>query len=234
MRIAITLLAALVVVPAVASAQVTHDVSALSDAEIASRIAFLEQRLDAGETWAKYWQWGWTGGYATGIVIGTAQAATTHSDKNRVNYITTAVKGVIGTTRLVFWPHPGRNGADEIDAANFGNTRADQERRLLLGEQILQKVADKATHRTNWKSHAANVGLNLAGAAFILGFGHATDAAESFGIGVAVGTANILSAPKRGIQDLEDYETRFGMKTGKRFNWSVTPTVGGAALHVTF
>jgi hypothetical protein len=43
-----------------------------------------------------------------------------------------------------------------------------------------------------------------------------------------------LSAPKRGIQDLNDYETRFGMKTTSRFNWSIVPTMGGAALKVTF
>jgi len=220
--------------PAVAGAQVTRNPSALSDAELDERIAFIEERLDAGETYAKYWQWGWTGAYSMGVVIGTTQASLTDSGKNRANYVTTAVKGVIGTTRLVFWPHPGRNGADEIDESLFGTTRSAQERRLQRGEEILQEVADKATHRTNWKSHAANVGLNLVGAGFILGFGHATDAAESFGVGVAVGTAQILSAPKRGIQDLEDYQTRFGMKTSKRFDWSITPTLGGAALNVTF
>ncbi|MBW2445354.1 MAG: hypothetical protein JRG83_05465 [Deltaproteobacteria bacterium] len=69
---------------------------------------------------------------------------------------------------------------------------------------------------------------------FILGLGHGADAAESFGVGVAVGTAHILSAPKRGIADLDEYQTHFGMKTGKRFDWNITPTLGGAALNVTF
>ena len=51
---------------------------------------------------------------------------------------------------------------------------------------------------------------------------------------VAVGTAQILSAPKRGIQDLEDYQTQFDLKTASRFDWMIVPTMGGAALRVTF
>ena len=168
------------------------------------------------------------------MAIGTAQAATTHGGKNRADHITTAVKSLIGTTRYVFWPHPGRNGADAIDAALFASSRSAQERRLQRGEQILEAVAEKARRRTNWKAHAANVGLNLAGAGFILGLGHASDAAESFGIGVAVGTAQILSAPKRGLQDLDAYHARFGRQTAKRFHWSLTPTIGGATLNVRF
>jgi hypothetical protein len=54
------------------------------------------------------------------------------------------------------------------------------------------------------------------------------------GIGITVGTIQILSAPKRGIQDLEDYETRFGMKTASRFDWMIVPTMGGVGVQVTF
>jgi hypothetical protein len=49
-----------------------------------------------------------------------------------------------------------------------------------------------------------------------------------------VGTLNIWSAPKRGIEDLNDYETRFGRKIADRFRWSIVPTLGGAARQVTF
>jgi len=167
-------------------------------------------------------------------VIGTARAAASHSGKNRADYVTGAVKSVIGTTRLVFWPHPGRNGADAIEPARFGPSRSAQERRLQRGEEILEAVAEQARRRWSWQAHAANVGLNLAGAGFILGFGHASDAAVSLGMGVAFGTAQILSAPKRGLRDLETYRTRFDMKASQRFQWSVTPTIGGAALNVRF
>jgi len=229
------LLSLTLLAPGVASADgLTRNLSGLSDAELDSRIAFIEDRLNGGEKHAKYWQHGWTGVYGAGMVIGTLQASLTDSGKNRANYITTAVKATIGTTRLLLRPHPGRNGADELDASLWGNTRSAKEQRLQRGEEILQAVAKKAKERTNWKAHAGNVGLNLVGMGFILGLGHGADAAESFGVGVAVGTAHILSAPKRGIADLDEYQTHFGMKTGKRFDWNITPTLGGAALNVTF
>jgi len=226
--------AALVLPGAAGADGLTRNVSALSDAELDQRIAFIEERLDAGENHAKYWQWGWTGAYATGIAIGTARAVMTDDGENRADYITTAVKATIGTTRLLVWRHPGRNGADALDPRLWGNTRSAKERRLQRGEEILQEVADEAEQRWDWRAHAGNVGLNLIGAGFILGFGNSIDAAESFGVGVAVGTAHILSAPKRGIQDLDDYQSRFGMKSSKRWDWSITPTLGGAALNVTF
>jgi hypothetical protein len=91
-----------------------------------------------------------------------------------------------------------------------------------------------SARRHDWRCHAGNIALNLAGAAIIFGFGHDSDAWKSLGIGSAVGGLSIWFAPKRGIQDLSDYQTRFGMKTANRFHWTIGPTVGAAALKITF
>jgi hypothetical protein len=232
----------------------TRNPPGLSDSELDERLAFLEERLDDGETYSKVWQWGWTGGYSLGIVIGVTQSITCCSNKKagfkwdgidgnnsvkkkrneqRVTHYVTAVKGVIGTTRMLLMRHPGRHGADAMRAIE-GDSREAKLARLAKGEEVLQSVAKTAERRWNWKAHAGNIGLNLAGAGFIFGFGRESDAWESLGIGIGVGTLQILSAPKRGIQDLNDYETRFGMKTANRFNWTIVPTMGGAALKVTF
>jgi hypothetical protein len=225
----------------------TRNPPGLSDSELDERLRFLEERLDDGEQWAKIWQWGWTTGYSAGIVIGTTQAITCCSNKKsgsansvkekrneqRVTHIVTAAKGVIGTSRMLFWRHPGRNGADEMRAIE-GDSRDAKLARLAKGEDVLQNVAKAAERRWAWKAHAGNLALNLAGFGFTYGLGRESDAWEQLGVGVGVGTLNILSAPKRGIKDLDDYETRFGMKTASRFNWTIVPTMGGAALHVTF
>jgi hypothetical protein len=239
---------------------ITRNPPGLSDSELDARLAFLEERLDDGEMYSKIWQWGWTGGYSLGIVIGVTEAITCcsnrkagpgntrdpitgqvfgfHSAKKkrneqRVTHYVTAVKGVIGTTRMLLMRHPGRHGADAMRAIE-GDSREAKLARLTKGEEVLQDVAKTAHRRWSWKAHAGNIGLNLAGAGFIFGFGRESDAWESLGIGIGVGTLQILSAPKRGIQDLDDYETRFGMKTASRFNWTIVPTMGGAALKVTF
>jgi hypothetical protein len=211
----------------------TRNPSSLSDSELDARLAFLEERLDAGEKYTKYWQWGWTGGYGLGIVIGTVQAIDENSKKKRVNDIVTAAKATIGTSRLLLFRHPGRNGADSMRAIS-GNSREAKLQRLAEGEALLEQVAKRAEERTNWKSHAGNIALNAAGGAFIFGFGRDKDAGISMGLGVAVGTIQILSAPKRGIQDLDDYQTRFDMKTASRVDWMIVPTMGGVALQVTF
>ncbi len=226
---------------------ITRNPAGLSASELDARLAFLEERLDSGEKYAKYWQWGWTGAYGLGVVVGVGKAidcckhrktgfsGRTHDSRKdeRVNHYVTAVKGAIGTTRMLLWRHPGRNGADSMRAIE-GDSREAKLERLAEGESVLQSVAKTAGRRWHWKSHAGNIGLNLAGAGFTFGFGRTSDAWQSLILDISVGTLNILTAPKRGIQDLNDYETRFGMKTASRFNWSIVPTMGGAALRVTF
>ncbi len=225
----------------------TRNPHGLSDAELDARLDFLQERLDGGRSYARNWQWGWTAGYSLGIVYGIGQSirccsnkksgyynsARKKRNKERVNYIVSAVKSTIGTTRLLLEPHPGRHGADAMREIE-GDTREARLARLAVGEELLQSVAARAEQRTDWRSHAGNIGLNLVGAGFIFGFGRESDAWESIGLGIGVGTLNILTAPKRGIQDLDDYETRFGMKTASRFQWSIVPTAGGAALQVSF
>ena len=115
-----------------------------------------------------------------------------------------------------------------------GNSREARLARLAEGEVLLQAVAKRAQQRTDWRMHAGNIALNLAGAGFIFGFGRDSDAWESLGIGIAVGELSIWSEPQSGIQDLSDYQTRFGMKTASRFHWAIVPTMGGAAVMVTF
>ena len=241
MRTGVRVLVAILIVTGAAGSQaddeqkvgLSHNASALSDSELDARLRFLEERLDDGEKWAKNWQWGWTGGYSVGIVYGTARAIASDQQKNRINFIVTAVKSTIGTSRLLFWRHPGRNGADSMRAVK-GDSREARLARLEEGEVLLQAVAKRAEQRTDWRAHAGNIWLNLAGAGFIFGFCHTSDAWESLGAGIVVGELNLWIAPKRGIQDLSDYQTRFGMKTAKRFHWTIVPTMGGAALKVTF
>ncbi len=214
-------------------APLTRSYDALSDAELDARADFIADRLDAGKKWAWRWQWGWTGVYASGVALGTGRAAATSDGKNRADYITTAVKGAIGTTRLLVWRHPGRVGGEELRTMRKA-TRQDKVARLQRAEQMLQAVAKRAEQRTSWKAHAGNVFLNLAGAGATWAWGDSDDAWESLAVGLIVGEAHILSAPWRGIQDVDDYKVRFGMKSADRFDWKIVPTVGGAALQVTW
>ena len=96
----------------------TRNPSSLSDSELDARLRFLEERIDAGETYTKGWQYGWTGGYALGAGVGTGLAIKTDRAKNRANHIVTASKAALGTTRMLLQPHPGRHGADAMRAVS--------------------------------------------------------------------------------------------------------------------
>ncbi len=241
MQTGIRVLSAILIIMGAAGSQaadeqkvgLTRDASTLSDSELDARLRFLEERLDGGEAWAKTWHWGWAGIYSASVVYGTTLAIVADQGKNRANHITSAVKSAIGTSWLLLYRHPGRNGADSMRAVT-GNSREARLARLAEGEVLLQAVAKSAEQRTDWKYHAGNIALNLAGAGFIFGLGRDSDAWKSLGVGIVVGELSIWSAPKSGIQDLSDYQARFGIKTASRFHWTIVPTMGGAALRVTF
>jgi hypothetical protein len=215
------------------SAGITSDPSSLSDAELDKRIDWLQTTLDDGAFYSKLWQHGWTGGYATGIVIGTVQAATTSKNDTRVSAIVTASKAVIGTGRLLLDSHPGRLGAQPMLDIS-GDGRDAKLSRLAAGEAQLLKVGERAEKRLRWQRHAGSLALNLAGGAFVWGFADLEDAAVSVGVGILVGELMIFTSPKRGAADLTSYQQRFAGVSRDKWTVSLVPTFNGAKIRVDF
>jgi hypothetical protein len=218
-----------------ATGAITGDLTGLSDAEIDARVAFLVDRLEQGQRNARIWQYGFTTGWGLGIGLGTAQAIATDKSDTRVNGIVTAVKGAIGTTRLLLFPHPGRLGTDAVLAVP-GDSRAARLERLALAEEQLDLTARYARRRTNWLPHLANVAINLAGGGVILGLGDAKDAAISTGVGILAGEILVWTQPWRSLADLEAYRRDFTSNGPHRpvVSWRIVPTLGGASLEVRF
>lgn len=212
---------------------ITVNPSRLSTSDLDSRIAFIEERLDASRKHAYYWQWGWMGAYSTGLVLQSVRAGISEDNEHQADYVVSAVKAAGGVARMYFMPHPVRNGADPIREMG-GSSREAKARKLAKAEELLLESARFSDRRWSEKAHLANVLVNVAGGAIIWGLGAPSDALSSTLVGIAVGTANILSAPGAGSKDLDDYKSRFGMGTAKRWDWKVVPTMGGAAVHVTF
>ena len=212
---------------------ISGNLSSLSDAEVDTRIRFLEERLDAGRRNAQIWQYGFSYGYGLGAVIGTVRASTTHSADTRVNSIVTAAKATFGTARLLLAPHPARHGADAMRALP-GATREDRLRRLAAGEELLQRIVRRADSRWSWKRHAANLAVNAAGAAVVWPLGDRDDALIGAAVGIVVGEIMTFTMPWRSIDDAEAYRQRFGLarKAGLRFSLAPLPT--GLALRVDF
>ena len=211
---------------------ITINPSGLSNAELDARIAFIEQRLDANQKHAYYWQWGWTGFYGAGLVVQTIRGGMSEDNEHQVDYAVSAIKAAGGVARMYFSPHPGRQGADPIRAMG-GNTREAKARKLAKAEELLLASGHIADRRRSIKAHAGNVLVNVAGGAIIWGLGAPSKALESVLLGVAVGTANIFTAPWDANDDVDAYKARFS-GTARGWNWKVVPTMGGAAVQVNF
>ena len=217
-----------------AGAPITPNAQGLSDAELDRRIEWLEQTLDAGAGYSKRWQYGWSSGYAVGMVGGAVQAGLTSKNDTRVNAIVTASKALIGTTRLLLTPHPGRLGAQPMRDV-VGTNHDAKLQRLAAGEAQLEEVAERAEKRHRWQRHAGSVALNLIGGGFIFGFGDDTDAAVSIGVGLVVGELMIWTSPKRAEADLQSYRQQFA-STPQDPPWTVSlvPMTGGAGIKIDF
>jgi len=196
------------------------------DSDTAGRLRFLEQRLAAERTHGRVWQAGWTGAYGFGVLLQGARAGLEDDAGERADLIVSAVKATIGTARLLLSPTPARHGAEAARA--IAPTDADAcARRLEVAESALEQSAERARSRFSWKSHLANVVLNVGGAVIVaVGFDEPEGWASGV-LGLLVGEAQIWSHPWRADEAWEEYERRFpasGLPPEPRTTWRVGPT----------
>jgi hypothetical protein len=201
----------------------------------ADRLAFVEHRLAAGQTYAKWWYRGFTTFYALGTIVSSVDAGLEDDSGQRADAIVGAVKALIGTTRLLIWPPIAKEGADPVADLPTA-TEADCRARLTRAEDILRQAAKEADSRYSWIRHAGVVGLNVAGGLIVAeGFGE-SDGWINAGVGIAVGEAFTWSHPWRASSDLEDYEREYGTRLASLppVTWNLEPTIGGAMVRVRF
>ncbi|MGE3294047.1 MAG: hypothetical protein AB7I59_22875 [Geminicoccaceae bacterium] len=204
-----------------------------TDEELAARLGFLEQRLEAQRPTALAWQYGWTGFYIAGLATNVAYAVRADDGDQRVRGIVDAAKSGLATVdmiRLLRDPLPGAAGAAPMRAV-AGEGRQARLERLAVGERQLRASAERAETRYSWSRHLTGVATNLLGGAAILALGSAKDAAESTLIGIAVGEVQIWSQPWRPAGDLRDYEARF---PAERAGWRLRGKGTGVELVLNF
>jgi hypothetical protein len=205
--------------------------------DTAARLGFIEDRLDAGRSYARYWWGGWTGFYGIGTVVTSVQAATEDDRGERANDVVSAAKAAFGTARLLYAPPAARKGAAALRALPVSG-EDECRRRLARGEELLRASAAEAGARYSWTRHLANVGINVAGGLIVAeGFDEPGSAWTSAGIGIGVGEAMLWSHPWRARADLAEYERRFpadGVPRPAPVSWELVPCPGGAGIRLAF
>ncbi len=201
------------------------------------RLTFIEGRLEERRPYAKYWWMGWTGFYGLGTVVQSYRAATQGDESKQADQVVSAVKALFGVTRLVIWPPTAKAGADAMRVVDPTEESACRER-LRVGEELLRQNARESESRWDWKRHAANVGINAAGAAIIhVGWDDPHRAWRSAGIGIAVGEAFTFSHPWKADDDLAEYEQKFGTDRDlapRKISFELAPHLGGLAFGMKF
>ena len=131
-------------------------VLALSDAELAARLGFLEERLDAARPTALAWQWGWTGFYSASLALNVGYAIEAEDGDDRVRAIVDATKSGVATVQtltLLRDPLPANVGAQPMRDVP-GDDRAARLERLAVGER--QLLASAAARRDALQPAAAS------------------------------------------------------------------------------
>jgi hypothetical protein len=197
------------------------------------RLVFLETHLDGEQRYAYWWWQGWNGVYVGGMAIQSVRAGFEGDDGEQADLVVSAVKAGIGLTRNLLRPPPAKEGTRELRGLSTATER-DCEQRLARAEEILRRNAAAARReRRSWIPHAANLGLNLAGALIVTqGF----DEASGWGsaaLGFAVGEARIWSYPWRAGGALAEYERRFpasGLPPSPQTSLQVEPWGSGVQV----
>lgn len=210
--------------------EVPPQLATLSDSEAKARIGFLEDRLDAGRRTAQVWQYGWTGIFGAGAVLGAAQAVTADDGDSRVYNIVGAVKSAAGVAQMLTDPLPARLGADPMRVVPDDTPRG-RLQRVALGERQLVTNAARADTRYSLRRHLEGVTTNLIGGGVIYAFGDSKDAMISVLSGIAFSEAQIWTQPWRANSDLTDYRNAFPTTIASRqIQWELRPTLQGVEL----
>jgi hypothetical protein len=203
----------------------------------AERLTFIEDRLEMRRQYATWWWRGWTTFYGLGVVIQGVRGGLEKDDSTQADLVVSAVKAGIGTTRLLVWPTRAKEGADPMRAVAPVDENGCRER-LRIGEELMRVNARESEARWDWKRHAANVALNVAGGVIVAeGWDDPSRGWRSAGTGFAVGEIFVFSHPWKADEDLAEYEQRFDRTAAipvVPVTFSLTPALGGIQFGMRF
>jgi hypothetical protein len=182
----------------------------LSDEELDARAQFLERRLRRDVKLLALWQVGYSVVYGGGFLYQAGNAVTAGSTAERADFVVGTVKSFVGLVTRLAQPPRALVGVRPLLALP-NTTRLDRVNRLLAAEALLRADARESDRRYHWLPHTLNALLNLAGGLIVwLGYHDLSRAAESTGIGFAVGELQIWTRPWQGKRAWAEYRRAYG------------------------
>lgn len=206
----------------------------LSEEEMERRLAFITERLNAGQTSARAWQYGWSGFFAASTALNLYAAHRSNSSDNETQYTVGAIKSAAGLAMMLLRPLPAVKGAKPVDVLPAGSP-SQKVARLQTAEDLLRQNAHRAEERKSWARHLGAIAIHFIGSTAIAALGDFKDAAISNATGIAVSQFHIWSQPYRAIDDLAAYEREFpAAPSGETVSWHLTHIPGGIGIAIRY
>jgi hypothetical protein len=207
----------------------------LPDAEVARRLAFIEDRLDRGTAAAERWWYGWYTGW-TALAVGEAIVAVATTNKStRVGAAVGAFGSSLATLPFGLFPFPARYAFRRLGSLPEA-TPAERRRKLGHAEELLRGAAKAETRGRWWVTHVLNAVGSVAIGGLLLAYKQTapTVVISTLG-GIGLGEAQIWTQPTAAIDDLRAYEVLSGGGSPPAVkpagvSWSLAPV--GAGLGV--
>ena len=205
-----------------------------SEAEMERRLAFITERLNAGQTSARAWHYGWSGFFAASTALNIYAAHRSNSSDNETQYTVGALKSAAGLALMLLRPLPAVKGAKPVEALPAG-TPSQKAARLQTAEDLLRQNARRAKERKSWARHLGAIAIHFIGSTAIAALGDFQDAVISNATGIALSQFHIWSQPYRAIDDLAAYEREFpAAPAGESASWQLTHIPGGIGIAIRY
>ena len=226
-----------------------------SDEQVKARLAFITGALDAGQSRAKTWWYGWIAGYSAGAVAMGVLAGAHWNDTKLVpdqnldmhvvrdrgfaeDMLVGGATFALGVAGLLIDPFVPATASRKLRPLPEGTPmkRLDKLRRA---EELLRQCARREKDGRSMKTHLMNAGVNAAaGVVTAAAFKRPwTDGLITFVTGEAVSLLNIFTQPMRATRDLKKYEAgdlgNSGVSTPAR-TWSLGVWPGGLSFRLQF
>jgi hypothetical protein len=213
---------------------------AISDAEVESRLAFLEARLNQGSKTATLWWNVWFYGWESLTMAQFTWAITTKDKGTRTDMAIGAAASTLGVIPLGILPFPAKTAPQDL-AKFTANTPEERRKKLIFAEHLLHTAADNEILRRSWVNHALSISVSI-GVGLVLGVGYERPIPGLFNAigGIALSELQIFTQPTAAIKDLHDYQ-RFGINTAQStkqkspgLSFNISPHTGGFSFSGQF
>lgn len=233
---------ALALAVVVAALAATHEANAdeppprRSDADVTRRLAFIEDRFEAGRPAAERWSYGWFTAYTGAAVVQFGVALGTTDAGLRADMAVGAFTSAIGVLPFAVFPFTPRFAGSEL-AALPANTPAERARKLRRAERLLEKSADQEAFGKGWMMQVGVLSVNVGiGLGLALGYDRVKSGISTTLIGIAVSELQIFTEPTQAIDDWVAYQSGdLGRPVARpAAHFHVAPAPGGIGLGASF